>query len=151
MIVDRVTALACLVILAWLAVAIAPDEVPDSLVAVLGIATASGVVGASLLGLAAKRGREGGTLLRRLNRPLAEVWAAIGGRAEARPVLVRTTLLGLLYQGTMVFASWILARSVNLDLSFALLAVVTPPSSSSLSFQSRSQASVSVKAVTSRC
>jgi glycosyltransferase 2 family protein len=125
-IVDRVTALACLVILAWLTVVIAPDEVPGSLVALLGIATAAGIVGASLLVLAAKLGREGGRFLRRLNRPLAEVSAAFGGRAEARSVLARTTLLGLLYQGTMVLASWILARAVNLDLSFALLAVVTP-------------------------
>lgn len=127
-VVDRVTALACLVMLSWLTVAIAPDEVPGSLVGLLGITTAAGVAAASALALAAHRGRRtaGDTFLRRLNRPLAQVWAAIGGRAEARSVVARTTLLGLLYQGTMLLASWILARAIDLDLSFALLAVVTP-------------------------
>ena len=126
-VVDRITALACLVIVAWLAVAVAPDDVPGSLVGLLGAMTLVGVALALALTLVARRGRlPGAGTFRRLNRPLAEMWKAVGGRKAARSVLARTTLLGLLYQGMMVLASWILARAIDLDLSFSLLAVVSP-------------------------
>jgi glycosyltransferase 2 family protein len=116
-IVDRATALACLVLLAWLAAAVAPDDVPRSLLGTLAIATASGVVTAAVLALVIGRGRP--------RRVKEEAWAAIGGPKRARSVLLVTTF-GLLYQGLMVLAAWILARSIDLNLSFALLAVVTP-------------------------
>jgi uncharacterized membrane protein YbhN (UPF0104 family) len=117
-IVDRATALFCLVLLAWLAATVAPDDVPRSLLGTLAIATAAGVVTAAVLALAIGRGR-----LRRIKE---EAWSAIGGPNRARSVLLVTTLLGLLYQGLMVLAAWILARSIDMNLSFALLAVVTP-------------------------
>ena len=45
---------------------------------------------------------------------------------HARSVLAATTALGLVYQALMVLAAWTIARSIDLDLSFTLLAVVTP-------------------------
>jgi glycosyltransferase 2 family protein len=111
--VDRLTALACLLILAWLTLAVSPDDVPGSLIGVLAIATAAGLVTAAVLALFA-RGR--------VARALAEARAVAGSRR----VLAATTALGLIYQALMVLASWTLARSVDLHLSYTLLAVVTP-------------------------
>jgi uncharacterized membrane protein YbhN (UPF0104 family) len=117
-IVDRLTALICLVLVAWLVLAISPSDVPSSLVAVLAAATAVGILTAATLVLVARRGK--------FTRVVAQLWGAVGGRERAGGVLLVTTPLGLLYQGAMVLAAWIIARSINLDLSFALLAVVTP-------------------------
>lgn len=127
-VVDRITALGCLLLVAWLAVALSPATVPGSLLGVLAIATGAGLAAAATLALAALRGSRmgAGTVSRQLNALLGHVWPAIDGRARVRNVLGLTTLLGLIYQGTMVLASWILARAIDLDVSFALLAVVTP-------------------------
>jgi glycosyltransferase 2 family protein len=127
-VVDRVTAFGCLLLLAWLAVPLAPAVVPSSLLDLLAIVTSASVVAISALAFAAYRGtRPGGdTSLRRLNRILAQAWPVVGGGSKMRWVLGVTTSLGLLYQGTIVLATWILARAVDLDVSYAVLAVVTP-------------------------
>lgn len=123
-IVDRVTALSCLLLLSWLALAIAPSDVPGSLVAVLAIASAAGVALAAAFFLVARRATrpDAGWLARQAGR------AYDYGRAFAgsRSVIAITTVLGVVYQGVIVLASWILARSIDLDVSFVLLAVVTP-------------------------
>ena len=116
--VDRLTALACLVLLAWVAAGVAPGDVPRSLLAILALATATGLIAAGVIAFAGRRGR-----LRRIHD---QALAATGGPERVRSVLALTTVLGLLYQGTMVFAAWVLARAIDLHLSFALLAVVTP-------------------------
>ena len=115
-IIDRLTALACLLLLAWLTLAAAPDDVPRSLVSVLAIATAAGIITAAVFWLIAqRRGGRGGRIMAH-------------GRAVAgtRSVVAVTTALGLLYQGTIVLGTWIFAHAIDLDLSFALIAVVTP-------------------------
>jgi uncharacterized membrane protein YbhN (UPF0104 family) len=126
--VDRVTALACLVLLAWFAVAVEPDSVPGSLIGLLAFATALGLAGALALAFLARRSHRAthATFLQRLIAPLALMWVEIRDRGKLRSVALRTTTLGLAYQATMVLASWVLARAIDLDLSFALLAVVTP-------------------------
>ena len=123
-VVDRVTALGCLLLLSWLVLALAPDDVPGSLVGVLAIVSVVGVVLAVAFILLARSGaRQGsGWFVQRAGRFFAEGWAMAGNRS----VIVVTTALGLVYQGAMVLASWILARSIDLDLSITLLAVVTP-------------------------
>jgi uncharacterized membrane protein YbhN (UPF0104 family) len=127
-VVDRVTAFGCLLVLAWLTVALAPAVVPTSLLDLLAIATGAGVVAMSALAFAAYRGSRpsGDTSLRRLDRILVQAWPVVGGGSRMRRVLGVTTFLGLLYQGTIVLATWILARSIDLDVSYAVLAVVTP-------------------------
>ena len=115
-VVDRLTALVCLVVLAWLTLAISPDDVPGSLIGVLAIATAAGSLTAAVFALLAWR--QGG----RAGRLLAQGMAVVGTRS----VLAATTALGLVYQALIILAAWTLARSIDLDLSFTLLAVVTP-------------------------
>jgi uncharacterized membrane protein YbhN (UPF0104 family) len=115
-VVDRLSGLACLLLLAWIALAVAPDDVPGSLIGVLAIATAGGIVTAVVFTfIAHRRGGWGG-------RMLAHGRAVAGSRS----VLASTTALGLLYQALIVLASWTLARAVDLHLSYTLLAVVTP-------------------------
>jgi uncharacterized membrane protein YbhN (UPF0104 family) len=123
-VVDRLTALACLFALSWLAVVIAVDEIPGSLVGVLAIVSIVGGVLAAGLALLARCGERSiaGGFGHRAARVLAQGRAVAGSRS----VLAFTTALGLLYQATIVLASWIIARAIDLDLSFALLAVVTP-------------------------
>jgi hypothetical protein len=98
------------------------------LLGLLAIVTSAGAVAMSALVFAAYRGSRpaAATPLRRLNRLLAQVWPVLGGGSKTRWVLGVTTLLGLLYQGIIVLATWILARAIDLDVSFAVLAVVTP-------------------------
>ena len=76
------------------------------------------------------------------------------GRRRHAPVSAdlcvwQTALLGLAYEALAVFALWLVARSISLDLSFALLAVSSPPCSSSRRFRSRSAGSASGKGATS--
>jgi glycosyltransferase 2 family protein len=128
-VVDRVSALGCLLLLAWLTVAVSPAAVPDSLLGLLAIVTSGGVLAMSALALAAYRGKRIGanTFLQRLNRVTAQAWSLCGGGgSKTLWVLGVTTVLGLVYQGTIVLATWILARAIDLDVSFAVLAVVTP-------------------------
>jgi uncharacterized protein (TIRG00374 family) len=122
--VDRVTALGCLILLAWLTLVVAPSDVPESLVAVLAIATAAGVVTVMVFVLVARSGTRVGA--GRVTRWVARVLAQLRMVASSGSVLAVTTALGLLYQAAMVFAVWVIARSIDLELSFALLAVVTP-------------------------
>jgi glycosyltransferase 2 family protein len=115
-VVDRLTALACLLVFAWLTLTVAPDDVPASLIGVLAIATAVGSLSVAAFSLFARR--RGGLAA----RVLAQGTAVAGTRS----VLGATTALGLLYQALMVLATWTLARAIDLDLSFTLIAVVTP-------------------------
>jgi uncharacterized protein (TIRG00374 family) len=122
--VDRITALGCLILLAWLTLVVAPSDVPESLVAVLAIATAAGVATTMVCVLIARSGARTGA--GRVTRWVANVLAQLRIVGGSSSVLAVTTALGLLYQGAMIFATWIIARSIDLELSFGLLTVVTP-------------------------
>ena len=123
-IVDRATMLAMVTAFAWLAYALDPGSVPSVLVQALAAVTVlvvvGGVVSATVLRVGARPGS------RLLSRP----WVA-GSAQSARacfrgPVVWQTALLGLAYEALAVLALWLVARSISLDLSFALLAVVVP-------------------------
>jgi hypothetical protein len=126
-VVDRATALACLVLVAWIAVAVDPGPVPGTLIGALGASTAALVV---VLAVAAVLVRGGTGLGRRLPERaqgwLAEARDAV--RACARPaVLARTAALGLAFEGLVILALWLVARAIDLDVSYSVLAVVLPP------------------------
>jgi hypothetical protein len=124
-IVDRATMLAMVTAFAWLAYALDPDSVPSVLVQTLAAVTALVVVG----GLVAA------VVLRSATRPSSRLrsrapWVAASAEAACAcfrgPVVWRTAPLGLAYEALAVFSLWLVARSISLDLSFALLAVVVP-------------------------
>ena len=126
-VVDRATALACLVFAAWISFAADPEPVAGTLVAALGAATGALVV---LLAVAALLVR-GGTGLGRRLPPRAQVWLAEARstvRACARVgVLARTAVLGLAFEALVILALWLVAKAIDFDVSYSVLAVVLPP------------------------
>lgn len=123
--VDRLTGIGSLVVIAWIGVALDPGGVPGSLVAALAWLTAAGV--AVVVGgvLAARAGGRVAHLLpARLRSPLARARDALAasGKAGAGP-LSAAGLLGLAYQALVVLETWLLARSIGLDLPMALMGV----------------------------
>jgi uncharacterized membrane protein YbhN (UPF0104 family) len=126
-VVDRATAIGCLVLTAWLAFAADPAAVPGALVAALGAATIALV----LAGLVAALLVLGGTRITdrvplRFRGSATEAGETV--RACVRPpVLWRTIALGAAFQVLVVLSVWFLARAIALDLAFAVAAVTLPP------------------------
>jgi glycosyltransferase 2 family protein len=127
-VVDRLSALGCLVALGWLPFVMRPSEVPNSLIVLFAIVTAAGGIVVGVLAAGAHYvGESGSRAPMRTARWLrGEALDAVRASVRSRSVMVRTTMLGLLYQAGIVFATWLLARAIDIDLSFAVLAVVTP-------------------------
>jgi uncharacterized membrane protein YbhN (UPF0104 family) len=126
-VIDRATALVCLVLVAWIALAADPEPVAGTLVAALAVATGALLV---VLAVAVLLVRGGSGLGRRLP-PRAQVWlgeARSTARACARAaVLGRTAVLGIAFEGLVILALWLVARAIDLDVSYSVLAVVLPP------------------------
>ena len=125
--VDRLTAIGVLLTLADVAVLAEPDSVPDSLKSALGLVSFGGFV-AVVLGVLAMRG--GGRLARRLPQRLQE-WAresrgTLRGYWGDRGLALSVISLGVLFQGLVVAATWAITEALELDLSFALVAVAVP-------------------------
>ena len=125
--VDRATAIGCLVVAAWLAFLVDPGSVPGTLIAALAASSGALALG-GLLAAVLVSGRTG--LGRRLPVRLRG-WAADVGdvvRACVRAHVVwRTVLLGIAFQGLVILSVWFLARAIGLHISFAVVAVTLPP------------------------
>jgi uncharacterized membrane protein YbhN (UPF0104 family) len=123
--VDRVTGLWCLLAVAWIALPTDLAAVPGSLVVSLLAATAGGVLAAALLyALAVRPGRGNAqTFLRKWAR---EARDALRLYVRNPLVLGAASALGLVFQAIAISAMWSLARAINLDLPFSLLAVAAP-------------------------
>jgi glycosyltransferase 2 family protein len=125
-VVDRATMLASVIAFAWISLAVGAGGVPMSLVQTLAIVTAL-VIAGGLVAAAAIRAsaRRDSWLPSRVGSWIAK--AASSTRACFRgPVAWQTTLLGLVYEGLAVAALWLVARSLEIDISFSVLAVVVP-------------------------
>jgi glycosyltransferase 2 family protein len=126
-IVDRVTALACLFLVAWAALAVDRTDVPSSIIRVLGWVTLGLAAAFAVAVLAAAGARP---VVRRLpERPAAlirEAWTALHGWAGSRRLLVWLLVLGLVYQGLGVLVIVVVGKTVGVDISFPLAAAVTP-------------------------
>lgn len=124
--VDRATALACLLPIAWLGVAIGGDSIPGSLVALLAITSAAMVVG-TLIAIAVLRRRGLGRFLPRLLRPWAsEVARTLRRYGRERERLGEVIALGFAFQVLIVAATWLLSEALELSLDPEVLAVVLP-------------------------
>jgi uncharacterized membrane protein YbhN (UPF0104 family) len=125
--VDRMSGLACLVLVGWVALAFDPGDVPRSLTFGLLAATAAGTIAAGVLVLAFRGGRG---LARRLPRRV-RAWGreshdTLAAYARDRRLVWTTLALGVAFQALTVTAVWFLARSIELDLAFGLVAVTVP-------------------------
>jgi uncharacterized membrane protein YbhN (UPF0104 family) len=125
-VVDRATMLAAALVFAWLALAGNPDAVPGTLIQTLAALTVA-VVAAGLVITVVFRAsvRSSSWLPARLAPWIAK--SARPARACFRGSAAWTTaVLGLCYEALAVLSVWLVARSVDLDLPFSLLAVVVP-------------------------
>lgn len=123
---DRVTILGAAVILAW--VGVYPSRAPGSLITALGLATAAVAVvialTALLAGGASRLARHVPGSLRAVGR---EALVALRRSSSPRLLLGPTLGLGLLYEALTILCAWLVARSIDVDVSFWLLAVIAPP------------------------
>ena len=116
-IADRLTALACLLALGWIALPYDPAAVPDELVATLAVVTAAAVMGAALVALAARSRATRARIPARARPLLAEMWAPLRTLAGDRRLIARVMALGLGYQWLILLSVWCAARSIELELS----------------------------------
>jgi glycosyltransferase 2 family protein len=127
-VVDRFIAFWCLVVLAWLALPTNPEAVPDSLVTALLGVTAAGLAASALTIAFALRGG------RRLAKKLPE--RILGWARETREtlrlysdkpkLLGAATVLGLAFQFLTILAMWMVAKAIDVQIAFSLLAVALP-------------------------
>jgi uncharacterized protein (TIRG00374 family) len=126
--VDRVSALGCLVLLAWGCVVVAAGDVPSTLVLGLLAITALGAAGTLVLGVLLRRGVGviRAILPDRLRPSTREVRATLTAYARDRRLLSIGLALGVAYQVLVVLETWMLARAIDLDVSYEVLAVAIP-------------------------
>lgn len=126
-IVDRMSALICLLAIGWVAVAVVAAAIPAGIVLLLALATAlCGMVVAAGLVIARRRGL--GRFLPEPTRPWTNEMAKVIRRYERdRGLWVIVLALGLIYQSVVLVAFWLVAEALGLGVAPWLLAVAVPP------------------------
>lgn len=126
-ITDRISALVCLLLLAWIAAALKAGEVPGDVFALLLLASGLAVAG-GLVAVVALR-REGlGRFLPETIRPWAgEAKQVLRTYGRDRGLQLEVLVLGLAYQAMIIAAFWFLAIGLDLGLDPAELTLVVPP------------------------
>lgn len=126
-VVDRATALVCLIVVGWIAVAANPGPVPGEILAALAASSGAVALAALLVVVVlAGRIRIGRALSTRLLGPRREVRVAASACLQG-VVLRRTMVLGLGFQGLVALAAWFVLRSIALDLPFSVFAASLAP------------------------
>jgi uncharacterized protein (TIRG00374 family) len=124
--VDRATGFALLVPIAWVGVAVGGDEIPGSVVTLLGVVTGACVV-AGLVAIALLRSRGVGRFLPEVLRPwVAEVAQTLRRYGSARERIAEVLLLAIAFQVLVIAATWVLSEALGLDIAPSLIAVVLP-------------------------
>ncbi len=123
-IVDKLTALACLFVIGWIALALDADTVPSSVIAAFAWITL-GLLGVAVVGALAAAGVR--PILHRLPPRLAlmirEAWATLRAWASSGKLVASLVGLGVAYQALVVLALVLVGKTIGLDLSFALASV----------------------------
>jgi uncharacterized membrane protein YbhN (UPF0104 family) len=121
--VDKVTTLTCLFVVAWVAYAVDRNEVPDSLAVVFAWVTAGLVALFVIAALAAAGVRP---ILHRLPERFVvmarESWKMLKHWAGSARLVVSLVGLGLAYQVLAVIALILVGKTLGVDLAFALAA-----------------------------
>jgi uncharacterized membrane protein YbhN (UPF0104 family) len=123
---DRVVALGCLLIVAWIGLLANPGPVPGALISALGAAT----IGFAVAVLVVVCVLRGSTRIRSLLPERAGGLAREARRAAlaciSGSVLRRTVAYGLVFQSLVVLSAWLIARSISLGVTFSTLVVILP-------------------------
>jgi glycosyltransferase 2 family protein len=125
-VLDRTTALGCLIVVGWIGVVTDVGAVLGQLIAALGAATAAYVLACTMCLLLLRFGRLGRLLPERLGPAAREVRDALAAGLTT-PVLWRTLLIGLGFQALVYLAAWLIVLSISLDIPFAVLGAVLAP------------------------
>jgi glycosyltransferase 2 family protein len=124
--VDRLSALGCLVLVGWLGIALDPGAVPARLVGLLAIVSAIAVIAAACAIVLLRHGRIGRFLPERLRPWASEVAVVLRGYLGDVGLLARVVAVGIGFQALIVVSVWLLGRTIGVSLPLALLAVVVP-------------------------
>jgi uncharacterized membrane protein YbhN (UPF0104 family) len=124
-VVDRATALGCLILVGWIAVLASPAGVPGQLEAALGAAAGAYALACVLCVLVFRRAGLG--VVPDRARPAAREIRATLIACLTRPVIARTVAIGLAFQGLVCLGAWMVGRAIPLDVPFAVLAAVLAP------------------------
>lgn len=123
-VVDKLTALTSLFVVAWVAVAVDSEALPSSLVVVLAWVTA-GLIAAFAVGALAAAGVR--PVLHRLPDRLAvmirDSWSMLRTWGGSGRLVASVVSLGLAYQALAVLALILAGKALGVDLPFALAAV----------------------------
>jgi len=123
---DRVVALGCLLVVAWVGILASDIPVPGVLLAALSAATVGFTIAGLLVVVLARGSVRMRPLLRgRVRGPAREAREAALA-CISRPVLARTVTYGLVFQGLVVLSAWLIARSISLGVPFSTLVVILP-------------------------
>jgi glycosyltransferase 2 family protein len=122
-IVDKLTALTCLFVVGWAAYAVDRGAVPDSVIVAFAWVTGGLVAAGALAALAAAGVKP---VLHRLPERAAlmirESWRMLRVWAGSRRLVASVSVLGLVYQALVVVVLVLVAKTVGVELAFALAA-----------------------------
>jgi len=125
-VIDRATALGCLIVIAWTFAMADLGDVPRSLLLTLAVVSALfAVLVAAVLVVVRLRSSIGRRLPERISPLVGEVLSALRASIQSR-VLFRTLLLGLLLQALAVLAPWLIGLSIGLDVPASALVTTLP-------------------------
>jgi glycosyltransferase 2 family protein len=123
-VVDKVTSVACLFLVGWLALAADRSAVPGS-VAGAFVWVSVGLVAAFVVAALAAAGVR--PVLHRLPQRLAlmirETWATLRAWAASTKLIASVVVLGVAYQALVVLALMLVGKTVGVELPFALASV----------------------------
>jgi uncharacterized protein (TIRG00374 family) len=126
-VVDRLTALVCLFAVGWAAYAVDRHAVPGSVLVAFAWVTAGLVVALALAVMAALGVRPlVHRLPERVARMIRESWRIVRGWAGSGQLVLTVVVLGLVYQVLVIAVLVLAAKTVGVELPFALAAVSTP-------------------------
>ena len=125
-VLDRASALACMIVVGWIVVAANPAAVPGQLFGALAAASSAFVLVCLLLALLVRLRAPRRLLPARLRPAAGEIKDAVV-RCLTLSVLGRTLLIGLGFQALVYLAVWLVARSISLAVPFAVIASALAP------------------------
>ena len=125
-VIDRATALGCLLAVGWIAFAAHSGPVPGQIAS--ATASATGVLGLSFwLGLVLVRSRRVRLRLPPRLRSHGRSARDAARTCFASGVLTKTVALGLVFEGLVALSAWLVAHSLDLALPFSTLVITLAP------------------------
>ncbi|MGD0166183.1 MAG: lysylphosphatidylglycerol synthase transmembrane domain-containing protein [Gaiellaceae bacterium] len=125
-VIDRVTGLACLIVVTWVFVAANPGDIPRSLlVTLVVVSSVFAMFVVVVLGIIRFRDSIRRRLPERLRSFAGETLSALRSSIKSE-VLLKTLSIGILFQALGVLAAWLIGRSIDLPVPASTLVTSLP-------------------------